>query len=632
MVFSTVRAVYCAVLILQVVQAAIALQFLCPDGVHTASYLSCCNLYPVLEDIQTNLFGGGQCDEAAHESLRLTFHDAIAFSPSLTRQGKWGGGGADGSVLVFDAIETAYDANDGIADIVKEQKTYVAKHNISPGDFVQFAGAVGVSNCPGAPRLQFLLGRPPPILPAPDGLVPEPFDNVTSILNRFADAGFSSEEVIALLASHSVASSNDIDPTIAGAPFDSTPYTFDSQVFVEVQLQGILWPGTANNEGEVLSPLEGEVRLQSDHDLARDPRTACSWQSFVNNQTKMQTEFAAAMAKLAVVGQDTSLLVDCSEVIPIPGDFTGSAYLPAGKTMDDIEQACDTSPFPSLIADTGPATSVPPSGPICHRDLPERCINDHLDNNCSDASTSSLVTPKRGLKAGASSQRIGNSSLAPIFAAGKPKASPSLTQSHLSSSGKLKASPSLTHSHSHSDIQANAERTTQKRRQEHNSSSSQAGPSKKSRTSGHVTMTASMSSAAPLAERLRPRSLEEFIGQPHLTGPDSLLMNLMKSGLTGSMIFWGPPGCGKTTLARLLAKHTDAVFKELSATDSGISDVRAVADEAKGLLKLTGRRTVLFLDEVHRFNKGQQDIFLPFVEQGIIQVNRVLSLCHYVFD
>lgn len=86
------------------------------------------------------------------------------------------------------------------------------------------------------------------------------------------------------------------------------------------------------------------------------------------------------------------------------------------------------------------------------------------------------------------------------------------------------------------------------------------------------------------------------------------------------MILWGPPGSGKTTLARLMAKRSDAAFKELSATDSNVADVRAVAEEAKGLLSLTKRRTILFLDEVHRFNKAQQDIFLPYIEQGIIQL------------
>ncbi|KZP34589.1 P-loop containing nucleoside triphosphate hydrolase protein [Athelia psychrophila] len=95
---------------------------------------------------------------------------------------------------------------------------------------------------------------------------------------------------------------------------------------------------------------------------------------------------------------------------------------------------------------------------------------------------------------------------------------------------------------------------------------------------------------------------------------------MLNSGSTGSAIFWGPPGCGKTTLARLLAKKTDAVFKELSATSNGIADVRSIFEEAKGTLALTRKRTILFLDEVHRFNKAQQDIFLPYLEQGYIQL------------
>ncbi|KAI0085130.1 hypothetical protein BDY19DRAFT_897171 [Irpex rosettiformis] len=144
-------------------------------------------------------------------------------------------------------------------------------------------------------------------------------------------------------------------------------------------------------------------------------------------------------------------------------------------------------------------------------------------------------------------------------------------------------------------------------------------PSTKKTKTG-TTVASRLSAAAPLAERLRPQNLGDFVGQPQLTAHDSLLMGLLRNGATGSMIFWGPPGCGKTTLARLLAKRTNAVFKELSATDAGISDVRTVAEEAKGVLSLTGRRTILFLDEVHRFNKAQQDIFLPFVEQGIIQL------------
>ncbi|THH28450.1 hypothetical protein EUX98_g5730 [Antrodiella citrinella] len=334
----------------------------CPDG-NTVSNGACCVLFPVMEDIQTNLFDGGECGEDVHESLRLTFHDAIGFSPALTRQGKFGGGGADGSIIVFNDTETAFHANNGIDDIVDVQKPFIARHNITPGDFIQFAGAVGVSNCPGAPRLEFLLGRPLPKQASPDLLVPEPFDNTTKILARFADVGFSPNEVVALLASHTVAAADHVDPTIPGTPFDSTPEQFDTQFFIETQLKGTLFPGTSGNQGEVMSPLRGEIRLQSDSELARDPRTACEWQSFVNNQNKLQSAFKAAMAKLAVLGQNVRELTDCSEVIPVPKPANSKAHLPAGLNHRDIEQACRTTPFPILPADPGPVTSVAPVPP-----------------------------------------------------------------------------------------------------------------------------------------------------------------------------------------------------------------------------------------------------------------------------
>jgi len=119
--------------------------------------------------------------------------------------------------------------------------------------------------------------------------------------------------------------------------------------------------------------------------------------------------------------------------------------------------------------------------------------------------------------------------------------------------------------------------------------------------------------AAPLAERLRPTILSDFIGHESV-------VSLIASGNCGSLILWGPSGCGKTTLARLIATQSDAVFKELSATVAGINDVRAIVDTAKSTLSLTGRKTILFMDEIHRFNKGQQDIFLPFLERGYIQL------------
>ncbi|KAI0063642.1 manganese peroxidase 2 [Artomyces pyxidatus] len=340
--------------------AAITRRVACPDGINTATNAACCALFPILDDIQTNLFDGGECGEETHESLRLTFHDAIGFSLS---KGPAGGGGADGSISTFSDIETNFHANNGVDEIVEEQRPFLAKHNITAGDFIQFAGAVGLSNCPGAPQLDFMFGRPTATAPAPDLTVPEPFDTVDSILSRFADVGFTPAEVIALLASHTVAAADHVDPTIPGTPFDSTPFTFDTQVFLEVQLRGTLFPGTGGNQGEVESPLRGEMRLQSDHDLARDSRTACLWQANVNQQAHMASTFKAAMAKLAVLGHDVSNMVDCSEVIPVPPPFTGAAIFPAGLSNADIEQACATTAFPTLQSAPGPVTSVAPVPP-----------------------------------------------------------------------------------------------------------------------------------------------------------------------------------------------------------------------------------------------------------------------------
>jgi putative ATPase len=124
--------------------------------------------------------------------------------------------------------------------------------------------------------------------------------------------------------------------------------------------------------------------------------------------------------------------------------------------------------------------------------------------------------------------------------------------------------------------------------------------------------------AAPLAEKLRPRSLDEVVGQTHLLGPGKPLRLAFESGKPHSMILWGPPGVGKTTLARLMAEAFDAGFIALSAVFSGVKDIREAINRAQLDLQQSGRHTILFVDEVHRFNKAQQDAFLPFVEQGLI--------------
>ncbi|GLB44307.1 putative the amino acid sequence converted into a structural homology model presents the general folding and conserved residues forming the active site and substrate oxidation sites of a [Lyophyllum shimeji] len=333
------------------------------SGGRTTAHAACCKWFDVMDDIQANLFDGGECGEEMHESLRLTFHDAIGFSPALFRQGKFGGGGADGSIMHHADIETVFHANNGIDGIVEVQRPFAIKHGVSFGDFIQFAGAVGMSNCPGAPRLEFLAGRANFSLPSPDLLVPEPSDSVTSIIARMGDAGFSPAEIVDLLASHSTAAQDHVDPTIPGHPFDSTPGQFDSNFFIETLLKGDVIPGNGINVGEAMSPLQGEVRLQSDALLARDPRTACEWQSLITDQARLQSRFRAAMAKLATLGQVRSLLTDCSDVIPVPAALKKTPTLPAGKTMADIEAACKATPFPSLSADPGPPTSVAPVPP-----------------------------------------------------------------------------------------------------------------------------------------------------------------------------------------------------------------------------------------------------------------------------
>ncbi|KAJ6450104.1 putative versatile peroxidase [Mycena sanguinolenta] len=328
----------------------------CPGG-ETVKNAACCAWFPVLEDILPNMFGN-ECGDDAHGALRLSFHDAIGFSPS------GGGGGADGSIITFSDIELAYPPNDGLDDAVTTQSPFIAAHNVTAGDFIQFAAAVSLSLCPGAPQVGFMMGRPKATAPSPspNGLVPEPFDSVASILARMKDAGgFTPTDVVALLASHSVAGADTVDPTIPGTPFDSTPSVFDTQIFIEVQLRGTMFPGSDPGEGEVESAVAGEMRLQSDHLMARDSTTSCAWQSFAGNLARTQSAFKSAFDKMAIIGHNAANLIDCSDVIPAPPPLPANAgpHLPAGQTQKDIEQACAGSPFPTFTAQPGPATTVP---------------------------------------------------------------------------------------------------------------------------------------------------------------------------------------------------------------------------------------------------------------------------------
>src|SRR5437879_2455617 len=127
---------------------------------------------------------------------------------------------------------------------------------------------------------------------------------------------------------------------------------------------------------------------------------------------------------------------------------------------------------------------------------------------------------------------------------------------------------------------------------------------------------ANLRNAQPLAARMRPRRIEEFVGQEHFFGPDKLLRRMLEADRLSSVIFYGPPGTGKTALAHVIAEHTHCHFRQVNAAAAGIKEVRELIQEARAELEATGRRTILFVDELHRYNRTQQDVLLPDVEEG----------------
>ncbi|CAL1697138.1 unnamed protein product [Somion occarium] len=335
----------------------------CSPG-RTVRSPECCKWFHILDDIQANLLEN-ECGPESHESLRIIFHDAIGFSKTGLFNGSFAGGGAvitvvDGSIMINADVELNYKENAGLDEMIYEQRDFAVKHSVSFGDFIHFAGAVGVSNCMGGPRLQFLAGRANISRPAPDYMIPAPFHSADQIFARMEDAGFSPEEVAQLMAAHSVGAQHLIDPTVNNAPLDSTPEDFDAQFFVETLLEGTEPVGNGTALGERSSPIPGEFRLQSDIVLARDIRSACEWQSFITDQDAMIEKFQRVMAKLSTLGQDTDKLTDCSEVIPVPSRVNRLATLPPGKSRGDVQAACSATPFPAIPTTPGPVTSLPP--------------------------------------------------------------------------------------------------------------------------------------------------------------------------------------------------------------------------------------------------------------------------------
>ncbi|KAJ7863943.1 putative peroxidase [Mycena olivaceomarginata] len=278
----------------------------CSKG-RTAAIATCCVWYDVLDDLQTNLFEG-KCGDDAHDALRLSFHDAIGFFSQRSVQ--LINVHLDGSLIKFADIELDYAANEGLESIVMAERDLADAHGVSYGDIIQFAAAVSVRNCPGGPRISFMAGRPQRHQGS------QPFDSANTILARIQDAGLTPEELVNLLASHSIAVQEHVDPTIPNTPFDLTPGIFDNNFYRDTLLPGFITPGSTLHSGQVLSPFKGEFRLQSDFALSRDLRTAGRWLLLSLDPFLMASSFATSMAKMALLGQNPGILHDCSEIIP----------------------------------------------------------------------------------------------------------------------------------------------------------------------------------------------------------------------------------------------------------------------------------------------------------------------------
>ncbi|KLO10399.1 manganese peroxidase 1 [Schizopora paradoxa] len=320
----------------------------CPDGIHTATNAACCIFFSLADELQSSVFQN-ICFEQVHRALRLSFQDAIGFS---FMDGPKAGGGADGSIITFETTELKDPANMGIDIAINDTKFLLQKFNVTPGDLIQFAAAVGITNCPGYPRQEFLAGRPVAVAPAQLGLISIPQDNVDDIFDRMEDAGFSPTE---LYWAHELPFDNRVQ-----VPFDTTPFVFDSQYYLEVLLMGDETHPPAQGQVDAQVPsvlaLSGEFRLQSDFAISRSPRSNCFWQFLVNDQFGLQQGFHDAMAKVAIVGQDAyvSGMIDYSEVIPMPvPPVNKSTTFPAGTGPNLLELSCN-SPFPSLAAASDP--------------------------------------------------------------------------------------------------------------------------------------------------------------------------------------------------------------------------------------------------------------------------------------
>jgi hypothetical protein len=338
----------------------------CPSSQQTTSNAACCVWFDVREELLNNIFFN-TCADNVHGNVRLAFHDAVGFSQALKNAGEFPGGGADGSIVLFpdeqNFVNTDGQApNAGLNENADFVAALVQHHGVSAGDAIQFAMALGLTLCPGGPVVPFFAGRPNATQISPMNLVPTPNQDVTTILARMLDlgpSGFSPQQVVTLLGAHTAGDQSFVDPTNQNQPFDSTPFIWDNQVFLEVLFQNN--PGGPITVGGNLENT-GVFRLASDALFARDSRTACFWQQFVGNHDVFVNQFETQMFNIGVVGQNVDDLIDCSDTIPSTSAalITPEAFFPPGFSMEDVQVSCDSQAFPSLTSVSGAQVSTQP--------------------------------------------------------------------------------------------------------------------------------------------------------------------------------------------------------------------------------------------------------------------------------
>ncbi|KAJ7635540.1 heme peroxidase [Mycena polygramma] len=283
----------------------------------------CVPWYGIRDAIMGGIFQG-RCGDNARAAVRLAFHDAGTYSLALAANAL-PNGGADGSILV-DPNEVLRSENNGLQNIVSLLKPLPAQFGVSPGDVLHLAGVLAVLACPGGPVIPAYIGRTAPRNIAPDGLLPNPESPVADLLARFADMGFSSRELMALIGAHSTGKQRFVEPTVANSTFDTTVDIWDTRFYTQTQGPTVL-PGT--------------LKLDSDANFATDPTTSADFGRFIGKQTQWITEYAAAHEKMSLLGFDVTDLMDCSEILPLAIDLTNLVLVVTGSGGNPTDPLID---------------------------------------------------------------------------------------------------------------------------------------------------------------------------------------------------------------------------------------------------------------------------------------------------